>query len=210
MTSLNLGSGPDYVEEFINIDRSPNILLTKFKIFKKLLFKIGFLSENQMKDWDNRIVRKDVRKINYDEESINFIYSSHFLEHIYYWEAIDVLKKCYKFLTPGGMLRLALPDLDQFINQYQQDLKINSYQAAINLEVSLLSYPLEKPQLLAKLFLTKDHVHKWHPSVGLVMHILKEIGFSNIKQRKFQEGTFISLTSVEHRNDMTFYIEATK
>lgn len=210
MTNLNLGSGPDFVEGFINIDRSPNVLLTKFKTFKKLLFKIGLLSENHMKDWDKRIVRKDVRKINYDKESINFIYSSHFLEHIYYWEAIDVLTKCHHFLAPGGLLRLALPDLDQYIDQYQQDIKDNSYQAAINLERSLLSYPLEKPSLLVKLFFTKDHVHKWHPSVGLVIHILHEIGFSSIKQRQFQQGAFISLAKVEHRNDMTFYVEATR
>lgn len=210
MTNLNLGSGPDYVEGFINIDRSPNVLLTKLKIIKKLLFKIGLLTENHMKDWDNRIVRKDVRKINYNKNSINYIYSSHFLEHIYYWEAIDVLKKCYQFLAPGGLLRLALPDLDQLVDQYQKDIKNNSYQAALDFEMSLLSYPLEKPSLTARLFYIKDHVHKWHPSVGLVIHILQEIGFSNIKQSQFQEGTFISLTTVEHRNDMTFYIEATK
>jgi hypothetical protein len=108
------------------------------------------------------------------------------------------------------MLRLALPDLDQFLNQYQQDLKINSYQAAINLDMSLLSYPLEKPKLVSKLSGSKDHVHKWHPSVGLVTHILKEIGFSNIQQRYFREGSFISLATVEHRNEMTFYLEATK
>jgi predicted SAM-dependent methyltransferase len=210
MTNLNLGSGPDYVEGFINIDRSPNVLLTKLKIFKKLLFKIGLLSENHMKDWDNRIIRKDVRKINYAQNSIKFIYSSHFLEHIYHNEAINVLERCYKFLVPGGLLRLALPDLDQFIKQYIEDNKNNSYQAAINLEMSLLSHPLKKPDLLTKLIFTRDHVHKWHPTVGMVTHILSEIGFSNIKQRNFQEGAFVSLLSVEQRNDFTFYIEASK
>ena len=210
MTNLNLGSGPDYVEGFINIDRSPNVLLTKFKILKKLLFKIGFLNENHMTNWDNRIVRKDVRKITYDESSINFIYSSHFLEHIYYSEAIDILKKCYKFLVPSGILRLALPDLDQFINQYQREQKNNPYQAALNLEMSLLSYPLDKPNIWKELIFSKGHVHKWHPTIELVTHILKEIGFSSVMQRNFREGDFIYLNSIEHRADMTFYIEATK
>lgn len=210
VNKLNLGSGPTYIEGFLNIDKSPNILLSRAGVIKKILFRFGLLNANHMQNWDKRIKRQDVRKIRFKENSISHIYSSHFFEHIYYWEALDVLKKCHKFLTPGGIIRIALPDLDAFLERYKLEARDDPYNAALNLEEALLSYPLEKPTYLKKIFLQSDHVHKWHPSIGLLKQILSDIGFCNISEHTFREGKFGNLNELENRNDYTFYVEAYK
>jgi hypothetical protein len=207
---LNLGSGPNFVYGYINIDKSPNIFLSRFNFIKAALFKFGILSSNQMQNWDKRIIRKDIRKIKFKENSISHIYSSHFFEHIFYWEAVDVLKKCYLFLIPGGIIRIALPDLDAFLNKYQQEIKIDPHKAALDLERSLLSYPLEKPSFLGRIFAQSDHVHKWHPSIGMLKQMLQDIGYCNISEHSFRQGKFQHLDKLESRDDSTFYIEAYK
>lgn len=40
------------------------------------------------------------------------ILASHFIEHLYKWQALDLLKQCYQILEPGGVLTLEQPNLD--------------------------------------------------------------------------------------------------
>jgi predicted SAM-dependent methyltransferase len=46
------------------------------------------------------------------------IYSEHFLEHIERKGAIRLLRDCLRVLKPGGVLRIAIPELDKLITDY--------------------------------------------------------------------------------------------
>ncbi len=50
--------------------------------------------------------------------SIRFIYSEHFLEHITRAEAAVLLKNCFDLLMPGGIIRISTPNLKFLIEQY--------------------------------------------------------------------------------------------
>jgi predicted SAM-dependent methyltransferase len=50
--------------------------------------------------------------------SIYFIYSEHFIEHITRSEAALLLKNCFDLLVPGGVIRISTPNLRFLVEQY--------------------------------------------------------------------------------------------
>jgi len=42
----------------------------------------------------------------------NYIFSEHFFEHLFLDEAVDLLRECRRVLTPGGVIRICVPDAD--------------------------------------------------------------------------------------------------
>jgi len=53
--------------------------------------------------------------------SIEYIYSSHFLEHIQFQQAIDLFKRLKKSLVKGGVVKLEVPDLNLWICKYYEN-----------------------------------------------------------------------------------------
>jgi predicted SAM-dependent methyltransferase len=66
----------------------------------------------------------DLRKgIPYPDESFDVVYHSHVLEHFQKKSAHGFLRECYRVLRPGGILRVALPDLEQIVRGYLEALE---------------------------------------------------------------------------------------
>lgn len=67
-------------------------------------------------------IRADVRNITLggmpELEYADFIIASHFLEHISRNEGDAFLKKCFKALKPGGVLRITVPDTKLLAREY--------------------------------------------------------------------------------------------
>ncbi len=69
----------------------------------------------------------DVKTLeNHQKESADIIYASHILEHIQRREYFTVLSRWYEVLKHGGMLRIAVPDIEAVFNHYKQyrDLRL--------------------------------------------------------------------------------------
>jgi len=89
---VNLGCGNRFHPDWINIDfisSSPDV------IAHNLL--LGIPLEN---------------------DSVNVVYHSHVLEHFPREKASGFLKECNRVLKPGGIIRIAIPDLGQIIAHY--------------------------------------------------------------------------------------------
>ena len=54
------------------------------------------------------------------DESLDYIFSEHVIEHLEFDEAAQMLRECRRALKSGGRLRLATPDLKQIIAIYAQ------------------------------------------------------------------------------------------
>lgn len=64
----------------------------------------------------------DVRKgLPYPDRTVSGIYSEHFLEHLTQAEGLCFLRECRRVLLPGGTIRIAMPDLDEFIGRYMSE-----------------------------------------------------------------------------------------
>lgn len=68
------------------------------------------------------IYRCDVRDLCgcFGAEYASLIYASHVIEYFDEHEVLDVLRNWYAVLVPGGILRVAVPDLDALIELYQK------------------------------------------------------------------------------------------
>jgi predicted SAM-dependent methyltransferase len=61
----------------------------------------------------------------FDDNSINEIYASHVLEHIYPYQIAETLHEWHRVLVTGGILRLAVPNFDALISLYNTTHDLN-------------------------------------------------------------------------------------
>lgn len=58
---------------------------------------------------------------NFNNESVDLIYACHVLEHFSHKDAVIILKRWFEVLTPGGELRLSVPDIDRIVKIYNDN-----------------------------------------------------------------------------------------
>lgn len=76
----------------------------------------GFVNMDIEQPYD---VRLDARKgLPYPDKTVDGIYSEHFFEHLSQTEGSGFLRECRRVLKPGGVVRIAMPDLDTIIDRY--------------------------------------------------------------------------------------------
>jgi predicted SAM-dependent methyltransferase len=88
------------------------------------------------------VIAHDITKgIPFPDESFEVVYHSHLLEHLPKSAAFPFLKECYRVLRPEGILRVAVPDLEQITRTYLTTLEeaiSGAHEAANNYEWILL------------------------------------------------------------------------
>lgn len=57
------------------------------------------------------------------DSSFDYVYSEHLFEHLTYQQAQNMLKESYRVLKPGGVIRIATPDLQFLMRLYQEPEK---------------------------------------------------------------------------------------
>lgn len=92
MRKLNIACGDRYHGDWINID---------FYSSSKNVIKVNILAG-----------------LPFENNSIDIIYSSHFLEHLSQKQADFVLMECERVLKKNGILRLVVPDLENICQEY--------------------------------------------------------------------------------------------
>jgi len=70
------------------------------------------------------VIRHDVtRGVPMPDESCDLVYHSHLLEHLRRPDALPFMRECRRVLRPGGVLRVATPDLELIARLYLQKLE---------------------------------------------------------------------------------------
>jgi predicted SAM-dependent methyltransferase len=58
------------------------------------------------------------RPLPFPDRSFDYVFSEHQIEHIFYPEGVFMLKECLRVLKPGGVVRIATPDLERIVALY--------------------------------------------------------------------------------------------
>ncbi|QSJ15833.1 methyltransferase domain-containing protein [Nostoc sp. UHCC 0702] len=180
---LHLGCGSTIFEDWVNADFFSNINIIKF-----------WKPYANNRDW-----MLDLRyPFNCDHNVWDGVFSEHTLEHLYPNQALQLLNELYRTMKPGAWLRLTVPDLRKYVNYYCGQTvheKFNQWQTGCE----------------AIRNLTQDHIHLSVWDSELLGKYLEKVGFFNIKEVSFMQGTDeLLLKDKPERAWETLYMEAQK
>lgn len=186
LIKLNVGCGTNIRTGWINIDKDADA--SSFK-------NIDFIRYNCAKH------------LPINNECIDVIYSSHFLEHLEPKEALNFCKESFRVLKKGGIFRIALPNtlrgISAWFNEDESYLHplMNGERVMFQLQgkpnnIDFLNY-----------MIYQCYEHKFIYNESKVIDILQSIGFNNIYESSFNNDYDIDN---ELRKKYSFYVEAIK
>jgi predicted SAM-dependent methyltransferase len=209
---LHLGCGADVVPGWVNIDKSPSILLSRAPRLRKALGRVGILTPAQARGFPPGAVRADVSKrIPAADASAEFAYSSHMIEHMSRWQALSFFRECRRVLRPGGVLRLATPDLEEMIRDYSHNRSPLLAEQPTRADAFCAEYgAYSDPPSIVRRFVKKwlgGESHQWLYDAESLTFLLRESGFAEVTRCSYRKGTVPDLDLVENR-ERGLFVEA--
>lgn len=208
---INLGCGMSPTYGWLNFDNSPSVRLAKYPILTRLLKLFKLIGEEQIAFIQfcklNAIGWADVtNKIPVPNQSVEIIYSSHMLEHLDLSEVEMFLTEVKRILIKGGILRLAIPDLEKFINRYLENRDANEF-------ISSLNICKPRPKTLQEKFrvlMAGARHHQWQYDTDSLSMLLLSHGFSKVIKLKIGETTIRNPGALNLLEDAgeSMYLEA--
>ena len=109
----------------------------------------------------------DIRKLPYDDNSVDEIVAIHVFEHFEVWEAEGIAREWHRVLRPGGVLVMEMPSFDKVVKL----LKENTPKGLVYGLLGLYGdWKLERPEM----------THKWCWQHMSLAKLLEKIGFASI------------------------------
>lgn len=203
------------------------LLLKKYHssaAIKKLHIGCG---NNLLEDWlnsdyhpkSNNILHLDAtKKFPLNDNTFDYIFSEHMVEHIPYAGGALMFSECYRVLKNNGKIRISTPDLQFLIDLYKKEkseLQIEYIKWATNQSIKNAPYCDDT-------FVINNYVRDWgHQFIydeKTLIQALKIAGFTNIVRFDINQSQDELLQSLENESRMptgflrleSFTLEATK
>lgn len=166
----------------------------------------------------------------FDDNTFDFIYSEHMIEHITYLDGLFMLKECFRVMKPGGRIRIATPDIEKLIGLFSNektDMQKRYIEWSTTRSLGLYSPELTKLQeLRPEWAIDIGHIKRFYPDVSQdgvcfvvnnffrsyghkflydsksLSAIMREAGFGDVKQYSPGESDFNQLIGLESHNKM--------
>jgi predicted SAM-dependent methyltransferase len=174
---LHIGCGPMILEGWINSDFVPR---------------------------NREIIFLDItEKLPFPDASLDYIYSEHLIEHVSLSAGIGHFKDCLRVLKPGGVIRVATPDL-QFLLDYFGGKPLTPVQQGFLAEMMQEFHPelARSPVMSASpAILLNEFVRDWghmfiydRDTLGEALHLA---GFARVKSCEVKESDHAPLRGLE-------------
>ena len=201
VVKVNLGAGLSTAEGWINIDISLNAFFSKWpRPFLRVLYRMsGARQWHSQKEYceilhNHLFIHHEVRYgIPFYDNTIDYLYSSHLLEHLEREDTEGLLKEAHRVLIPDGVIRICVPDLEYAVSLYQRGDK----EEALN-----LFFPESRDSFFS--------LHRYMYDFELMKKELSNAGFDDIKRCSFRQGAIPDLDRLDKMPEQTLYVEARK
>ena len=202
LVKINLGCGLRVAQGWLNIDGSLNAMFASWPNWiHKILYRLsGARQYYTLEEYCDKLENHQFLNHNLalslplHENTLDFIYSSHFFEHLFKDDAANLLKACAQALKPGGIIRISIPDLAYAVSLYGQGKKtemLEDYFFAVN-----------RGSYLSR--------HKYMYDFDLIKAVLKQAGFSDVTRCEYQQGKTPDVEMLDVYPDVSLFVEATR
>ncbi len=182
---LNVGCGTDYKKGWINIDNNSddNIEASKLDL-----------------NWDLR------NPLPFPDDSVDFIFNEHFIEHLTVEEGQAAVKDFMRVLKPGGVLRMATPDLEYAVYKYQK-VPVEKDPTMKRFKMDYIKTKAERLNVSFRWW-----GHKWLYDWEELQRRMIDIGIQKKKmtRSKLNKSKHKELQNLETRDESRLIIEITK
>ncbi len=197
---INLGSSLVVTGDWINIDGSLSAFVAGWpRPLLKIIYRLASMRVQYTEAEYVRIL-KSHRFLHHNLEygiplpaaCAHYVFSSHFLEHLSKTHGEQLVHEAGRILKPGGMIRIAIPDLSQTIAAYQSGDKVAAMDG-----------------IFAYLDLGYFARHRYMYDFDMLQDLLGRAGFVAIHQCNLYEGDVPDITILDNRPG-SLIVEATK
>jgi SAM-dependent methyltransferase len=194
------------VAEYRRLITSPRLIESYMQSHSVRKLQLG-AGPNNLPDWLNTDIELDKDQAFLDvsqpfplkEKSTNYIFSEHLIEHITYEQALTMLAECHRILVPGGKVRIATPNLNKFIQLFQEP-NADELRQYMKRKVAWHSWAdTVDPQCYILNHQLRDWGHQFVYTPKLLRDSMERAGFHNIREWTPGESDDAALSGIERR-----------
>jgi SAM-dependent methyltransferase len=192
-TKLHIGAFDVVHDGWLNTDVTPHMAIARAPGLARALRLAGRLSDERWAAYRDGVFRRlrylDLtRPLPYPDGAFEAVLGSHVLEHLTPAEAERLLRELHRVLRPGGVLRIAVPDLDAVIAAYD---------------------PADPDGFLDGLLQgrersTSRHRHWWQYNERSLRELLERTGYAEVERHGHAQGRCPDVERIDTRPESLF------
>ena len=191
---LHIGAFNRSVEGWHNTDITPHQWIARIPFLPLLIYKLGKMTagryaEHQAKIYNNLDYLDATKSLPFANDTIEAIFSSHVLEHLFMDEVEKLIPEFFRVLKVGGVCRVVVPDLEKIIAIYD-----------VNDPRQFLTEIFE----ISKRGEVKNSHHCGFTGKFLIT-LFEEAGFSQCDILDYQVGKCPDLVKLDNRPESLFF-----
>jgi predicted SAM-dependent methyltransferase len=142
-------------------------------------------------------------KLPFEDNSVNYVFMEHALEHFSFSDGISILHELYRVMTSRGVIRIIVPDLERYCSAY----------SALDRNWFKLAGPKFTTLAEGINYVFFDHFHRFMYDFESLSLVLSEAGFHDISKSTHLTSEYKELrqdTDLPNRKALNLYVEAHK
>jgi SAM-dependent methyltransferase len=155
------------------------------------------------------------KRLPFPDNSVDLVFSEHFIEHIKLREAQFFLRECHRVLRPGGSMRHSTPDLQFYVNLYlgqTPGVTLDHFWARAR-----HIRPVTPPPAVYMNEILRLYGHRFIFDFDYLASLCRDAGFVGVKRVAYGESEIAQFSGLEQhsrvewfRYQATLVFEATK
>jgi predicted SAM-dependent methyltransferase len=199
---VNIGSGVEVADGWIHVDGGLHALFAGGpRPLLRWLHRSSSIMRGSIEQADyvrrlseHRFIHHELEAgLPFDDDSVDYIFCSHVLEHFFRPDGDALLRELHRVLRPGGVARVCVPDLEHALRLYAEGSKTAA------LEYFFVDGPAGY-----------YHRHRYLYDFELLRDALTQAGFADVRRAAYREGAVPDLEVLDNRPEETLYVEAHK
>jgi SAM-dependent methyltransferase len=131
------------------------------------------------------------------EETFQYIFSEHMIEHISYKEADFMISECNRVMKKGGRIRICTPGYDNLVNILTNNSREDAERYFKKLVHGSFGSDIPTDPSYAINYMFFNYGHRFIHSKASLSYLLKKHGFSDIEFFKAQQSNDPELKNIE-------------